>query len=638
LLDKIENLLNSKTILIPTIITFTILLAASSIINVALAAGQLSGQTRIAASADNMSNNSSISVGVYTNPRLAFSDNTNHTFVIWSEIKSTTLISRNQNVQGPVAVNHTSNLYYRVSGDNGKTFGKTISPGNFSVGEVTGPAVASEENGTNAYAVWAANTTDNDYHLYFTRTSADGSSFEHPVLITKDYFPISSHTGNRSSVLSGIIEPQIIASSGNRVFLLWSDETSKITYSNKALPSNRSIFPPSFSGTIISNGSLQTPQSSLNQQLQYAPPSYETSIQTYFVSSNDGGKTFSTKMSILNQTSSSNGTAAQVAIPPRLAASGSNVYIVSILSGGDDIHHPQIILTKSQDTGKTFEKSQIAIPGYDNTNEAVRWAVPYAAAGASGNDSKSLYIAAMISENVSKGVSTTNNIPTFPLLPAIYSQMRFHYIIMHSADGGVTFGNPIEISNATIGQGFPVIDVSSDGSRAYVARIDAGNVSSGLQGYPFFPPFPFTRGTTSNDNSTAGSILVGTITNNVTSVQNQIRLKDSKGSALSLSFDFGGSTFQLLHSGNQGLFVVKETLDYNSSNGSGFAIPEPKTLVWSSTDGGRTFKGPTSIVQPLNSHLVTAAVSYAQGNLEPSLFMVWEGDGGSIYLQKLATP
>jgi hypothetical protein len=446
---------------------------------------------------------------------------------------------------------------------------------------------------------------------------------------------MATHIGNNSSVESGIVEPQIIATSHNHVFLLWSDETTKIAYSNETIPAANPVSPPSFSGTVIRNGSMQQLQSSVNPQIQNAPPSYQTLIQTYFISSSDAGKTFSPKVSILNQSSSSNGTSFLTPNPPRLAASGSNVYIVSTQFGAK-LHDSKIVLTRSEDGGKTFEKSLIVIPGYNNTNEGTTVAIPYAAAGARGNESKSLYIDAMISENTSKGPSTSNNLPILAFPSPLNSQLQLHSILLHSPDGGTTFSKPLEVSNGTLGQGFPIIDLSSDGSHVYIARIDTGNVSSALQGYPFLTPF--SGGTTSSANSTAGSILVSTVSNNGTTLQGQIRLKDSKNPSLSLSWDFGGGTFQLLHAGSQGAFIVKETSYYNGSGGSSFNNRESKTLVWSSTDGGHSFEGPSSIIQPLDSQLVSTAVFYPQGSTYASLFLVWEGNGGAIYLQKFAAP
>ena len=224
-----------------------------------------------------------------------------------------------------------SDIFFRVSNDNGQTFEPPIdlsSNTGFSVGQ---QMIVS---GNNVYVVWADESNGGDFDIFFRVSHDNGQTFEPPI-------DLSSNTAFSFS-------PQIIVS-GNNVFVVWQD------LSNGGDPDiffrvsndNGQTFEPPID--LSSNtGTSEGPQmivSGNNVYVVWMDTSNGGDLDIFFRVSNDNGQTFEPPIDLSSNTGLSRF--------PQMIVSGNNVYVVwqDTSNGGDD----DIFFRVSNDNGQTFE-------------------------------------------------------------------------------------------------------------------------------------------------------------------------------------------------------------------------------------------------------------------------------------------
>jgi len=214
------------------------------------------------------------------------------------------------------------------------TFGDTKNLSN-NAGDSRNPAIESV-SGNNVYTLWADSTGGTDLDLFFKRSDTSGDSF-HDI---KDL----------SIDKTGDVRDQHITKEGNNVYVVWSQNGevyfkrstnngenfgSTLNLSNDANISDRPEIAAVSGGNIYVVWVSSLPD--------------EDSDQLFFKRSTNNGDTFSSvkKLDISNED-----------LRPKIAASGSNVYIASEQGKEGDVG---LYFTKSTDKGSNFSQPIILL-------------------------------------------------------------------------------------------------------------------------------------------------------------------------------------------------------------------------------------------------------------------------------------
>jgi hypothetical protein len=217
-----------------------------------------------------------------------------------------------------------SEIYYRRSTDGGATFSGIVNLSN-TPGDSKSPAIAL--SGNRVYIVWFdSDDTDNGEEILYRRSTDGGATF--------------GSTFNLSNNAGGSLSPAISAS-GNRVYVVWSDNTPgnsvvfyrRSTDGGATFGSTRNLSNPA-------DGS-GSPAIAVSGNNVYVAWPENTGI--LYRKSIDGGATFGSPANLSNTNGGSS--------DPALAVSGNNVYVVwrdNILG------NPDILLRKSVNAGATF--------------------------------------------------------------------------------------------------------------------------------------------------------------------------------------------------------------------------------------------------------------------------------------------
>jgi hypothetical protein len=200
-------------------------------------------------------------------------------------------------------------IYFKRSVDNGTSFGNTESLSN-NTGNSTDAAIALYQN--NVYLVWTDDTTGNQ-DIYFKRSVDNGTSFGETVNLSRNN--TGSSTGAQISAI------------GNNVYVVWQDTGSGSNEINYRHSNNSGV---EFGGVMelsktraVNGESAVYPRISANGQNVYVvwQDTVSGSNEIFLRGSTDGGNKFS---GIKNLSRNNTGDS----ISPRIASSGSNVFVV----------------------------------------------------------------------------------------------------------------------------------------------------------------------------------------------------------------------------------------------------------------------------------------------------------------------
>jgi hypothetical protein len=311
-------------------------------------------------------------------PQIATSGN--DTYIVWSDkgpvkgvINMEKISSNNGRATSPVSIsNNSSNSTYTqvaVSGDNvyvvwadsnvtkggngdiffsssrdkGKSFDEPVNLSNNS-GNSTNPEVAA--SGNNVYVIWADNEKGGNGDVFLSSSRDKGKSFDEPV-------NLSNNSGNSTN-------PEV-AASGNNVYVVWAESSSKKDTSDGV---NLLLKTSTDNGTHFTKKTIKKdidkkthlPQIAASGDNVYVvladkdpkegqPDNFRVILKT----STDNGTHFTNRKSIDKDIDKKTHL-------PQIAASGDNVYVVWADSNGTKGEHGNISFSSSRDKGKSFDE------------------------------------------------------------------------------------------------------------------------------------------------------------------------------------------------------------------------------------------------------------------------------------------
>jgi len=217
-------------------------------------------------------------------------------------------------------------IFFRASYDYGSTFRDTINLSN-TTGESIEPDIAI--SGRNIYVVWEEGELS-QHEVYFSRSVDRGKSFEPPV-------NLSNNTGGSSS-------PSVVAS-GSGVYVGWSDDTlgNYDTFLRRSTDNGKSFEP----AINLSNnsGNSEPPRIVTSGETVYVVWTDDSlgNSQTFLSKSDDGLK-FSHPVNISNSPDHTNKL-------PNIVADSNNLYVVWY----EENDLSNVFFRKSNDKGNNFE-------------------------------------------------------------------------------------------------------------------------------------------------------------------------------------------------------------------------------------------------------------------------------------------
>jgi hypothetical protein len=135
-------------------------------------------------------------------PHISTVSGTSNVYVVWQNGSLVRYIPKEEVL--------ISDVMYRRSTDNGATFENTTILSNYS-GWATNPQIAASQ-GNDVYVVWQNNPQGKNGEIVFRRSIDNGATFQNAVIL-------SNRTSNES-------HPQIAASQGNDVYVVWNDNAT----------------------------------------------------------------------------------------------------------------------------------------------------------------------------------------------------------------------------------------------------------------------------------------------------------------------------------------------------------------------------------------------------------------------------
>jgi len=220
-------------------------------------------------------------------------------------------------------------IYYKKSSDNGATFGTTINLSNTPEDSFL-PQIA--VSGSNVSAVWVEEVISGHRKIFFRASTDGGVNFGPTLQLSENTF--------------GIVETPNVAVSGSNVYVVWRDPSIvRGEIYLKASTDNGSTF-----GNIINVSTSPTfsvnPQvivSGSNVYVVWMENVVGSNSDILFRSSNDNGATFGTTINLSNNSGRSE--------DQQIAVSGSNV---SVIWRDDTPGNFDILFRSSNDNGATF--------------------------------------------------------------------------------------------------------------------------------------------------------------------------------------------------------------------------------------------------------------------------------------------
>jgi hypothetical protein len=264
----------------------------------------------------NLSNNA----GESGRHRIAVSDN--NIYVIWAD-----------------STPGNWEIFFRVSNDNGATFGDVINLSN-NAGESGRHRIAVSDN--NVYVVWRHSDD-----IFFRTSNDNGATFGDVINLSNNAVSISENTpdqsngGNATNTKRSDL-PQIAASSNN-VYVVWADYVpGDYDIQFRASNDNGATF-GSAVNIETSGGLADLPQIAVSDNHVYVvwgDYSLAEGLVIFFRASNDNGATFGSAMDLIRNVGYSDSTP--------MVVSGNNVYIVSAVGNID------VFFRTSNDNGAIF--------------------------------------------------------------------------------------------------------------------------------------------------------------------------------------------------------------------------------------------------------------------------------------------
>lgn len=297
-------------LLIVALIVLTIFVAMPPMFTAAI-----TSSTTTTASSDNAAINLSNNSGESTDPRLIVSGS--NLYVVWQDKSS-----------------GNGDIFFKKSANGGTTFGNTI---NLSKNEGISESPIITARGDNVYVVWVDDTSGNQ-EIFFKRSTNGGESFGKTIKLSTTSLP------------SG--QPEI-ASSGNNVYIIWSDISGEDEFQKQHILFKRSVdegatFSTAKEIDVISGHLEQRIAASGNNLYVVWSGGFETpDYLLFFRRSVDNGNSFGDRI-VLSHTKDQFGDIG--AENPRIAVAGSHVYVV-----WNEQYVNGIFFRKSNDGGASFE-------------------------------------------------------------------------------------------------------------------------------------------------------------------------------------------------------------------------------------------------------------------------------------------
>jgi hypothetical protein len=303
-----------------------------------------------------------------------------------------------------------SNIFFSKSTNDGVTFDTPLNLSGSSQGQSSSPAIVT--NGKNVYVIWQSSTSGNSTIL-FTKSSDGGTSFEKP--------------GRLSEISKNSAFPQI-ALSENHIYSSWVEKLNNSTNIKLAKSDDGgNSFQNPISITDIT-GNVGIPKLSAygNEVNLIWEDNSKGNFEIFLSKSTDYGTSFDKPSDVSNTIGQSGA--------PQLAASENNLYAIWMdnTSGNYDI-----LFSRSTDSGKSFGKPLNLSNLHGDSG--------YPTISVSG---KLVYV------TWTQTISNTN----------------YDIFFTKSSDGGETFDKPINLSNNPGASGWP--QIVSNGNNVYVNWVD----------------------------------------------------------------------------------------------------------------------------------------------------------------------
>ena len=222
-------------------------------------------------------------------------------------------------------------ILFRRSIDGGNTFGSVIDLSDLAADQAACPHIA--VTGNNVYIVWHEVSLSGSFDIFFRKSSNGGLSF--------DSIKNLSHNAGDSCCSQ-------IASAGNRVYTVWSDDTPPdfMTFFTRSRDSGTSFGPIKNLVKAPIDEGLDA-QVAVSGHTVYVVWTGNADLnQVYMRISIDGGNNFGSTKNISNDNSNSG--------RANLRASGNNVYVAW---ESDQSGNREIFFKRSSNMGSTFSKT-----------------------------------------------------------------------------------------------------------------------------------------------------------------------------------------------------------------------------------------------------------------------------------------
>ncbi len=558
--------------------------------------------------------NISIDTSFYSSsPQIAYSYKNNSLYVIWH---------KSRGIYGDFARKHkekNASIVYRVSKDNGKTFGDAATLHDFSEPESFGPSIAfSPLNGNRIFLAWVDKSSPRKLDVYFSRNSEDGSRFEKPVIISDEETGICSN--DRSNRLSDFhldrpetydrVTPYIAAGSDNNVYVMWVESTStRIIEPIRPEPENEATNSASF-GPDEMEKAAKYMQNMFKKNFERAPK-YEYSAKIFLRASNDGGKTFGKKISILNTKFSGRGGGPQLTSPASLHAIAKNVYII-IDAFGRDPDNSTTRIFASTDTGHTFEERTVllskSVSGIGRKVVSARAVLP-------AKQPDSLYL---LLEVVNHGDED--------LFPTPFSMPRTPLILLKSTNAGKTFSDPVHVGVDSPTRWHSSFAVSPDGRNVHVAYIDMSSPMDDFLGRirKGMVKDPQQEIKQAIEVSDSGSIFVRSSNNGGISFDELAKLEGSKNIGPISSF---ATHILMLPSDDKGLYIFRSRYVASEQREAEEKpnYPSAEALLWHKNQGSELAEGPIKVSGDYGESDGTLGIIIEKNDKKPAeMYVVWQ--------------
>lgn len=559
---------------------------------------------------------------------MAFSHKSNSLYVIWQKTRG--IYGNIEHFKGQ---KKSASIVYRISKDNGRTFGDVITLHEFKGPSSFSPRTAfSPLNENRVFLAWVDKSSPKKLDVYFSRNSEneDDDRFGEPVMISDEKTGVCSSEGSndlsnfgpgRPSETYDTVTPYIAAGNDNNVYVMWVESTTAKKMSEVAQPESKEA------ATSISFGPGETDKAAkymedqIRKSLERAPK-YRFSVRVFLRASNDGGKTFGKKIDLLETSFDSQG-GPQVISPTGPHAIGKNVYVI-INPLGRDSDNARVRIFASTDKGQTFEERT----GLSKTVSSIGSKIISARAEVASKQHDSLYLLLEVaSHGEEEAVPTPFSFPRAPL------------IFVKSTDAGRTFGNPVHVGIDGPISSHSSFAVSPDGNNVHVAYVDMSNPAEGLFDM-------MKKGTLTGarqiyqlfEESDSGYVFVRSSNNGGISFEERTKLEDSKNTASISSF----ATYILLLPSDRGLYALKAKYIAHPKDEQKPSFADAEVLLWHKNTGEKSAAGPFKISGDSGGESSgPRGIIVEKENRNPEIYLVWQTDRhtdhADVFFRRLQT-